>query len=126
MGNPDLLLSRLLDTVDESEDRKSVVRGFQMGPMRSVRFTAEQDHILRIAARERNLPIAGASKHPGYIRMAALAFMAYDLDISLMSLVSGQELPESDAMIAEAARLSRDARGLWGIMSLGDHQRGTA
>lgn len=90
---------------------------------RVVHFSARQEQLVRLASQSRGLPMSH-SKNRNYLEMATLAFTAYDLDLNFFELLTGKEFPAERHLAEVVEKVARNERGQWGILGLGDHQRG--
>lgn len=119
-----ILLDQIDQMIEEKGDRPVVdtIGGRQKSPHHHrITFTADQEALLRQAAQKRGLhPAAGLRL--SYIRLATLAFVAYDLGIDVFEVIGGEEFPFDDPKLAGyIENLARETRGKWGITGLEDH-----
>lgn len=123
MGNRDLLLGNLEARL-RPEDQQFERDGRQLAFKRhTVHLTVDQEELLRAAVAKRGIPsVRGPGL--GYITLATLAFIAYDMDVNFLELMSGKKIPDDPILAQAVADASRKQRGQWGIVDLSDHQRG--
>lgn len=122
-GNRDMLLGNLQLKVEDKVDRYDERNGRKLSISRhTIKFFPEQEELFVEAAERR----FGKDRHgrAEYIRLATLAFVAYDLDLDFLELATSKPMPKAPGAAELAFEASARKRGLWGIIGLANKQRG--